>query len=142
MFAKLARSALVIAALGVAGCTESSVQDFAPQHANKQLPAKIVAEMRAKELRAEGLSLRAIGERLLKEGLYPPRGDQWYAATVAELLSAKGVEEAARRARELRAEGHSLREVGRRLLYEGYLPRRGALWPSTAINDLIADHSF
>ncbi|MGN6536369.1 MAG: L,D-transpeptidase family protein [Mesorhizobium sp.] len=47
-FAKLARSALVIAALGVAGCTESSVQDFAPQHANKQLPAKIVAEMRAK----------------------------------------------------------------------------------------------
>jgi len=48
MFAKLARSALVIAALGVAGCTESSVQDFAPQHANKQLPAKIVAEMRAK----------------------------------------------------------------------------------------------
>jgi len=48
MFAKFARSALVIAALGVAGCTESSVQDFAPQHANKQLPAKIVAEMRAK----------------------------------------------------------------------------------------------
>ncbi|THF57604.1 L,D-transpeptidase family protein [Ollibium composti] len=48
MFAKLARSALVIAALGVAGCTESSVQDFAPQHANKQLPAKIIAEMRAK----------------------------------------------------------------------------------------------
>lgn len=48
MFAKLARSALVIAAVGLAGCTESSVKDFAPQHANRQLPEKILAEMRAK----------------------------------------------------------------------------------------------
>jgi murein L,D-transpeptidase YafK len=48
MFAKLARTGLVIAALGVAGCTESSVGDFAPQHANRQLPAKILAEMSKK----------------------------------------------------------------------------------------------
>ncbi len=48
MFAKLARAGFVIAALGIAGCTESSVQDFAPQYANKQLPEKILTAMKAK----------------------------------------------------------------------------------------------
>ncbi len=50
MFAKLARTGLVAAAIGlaVAGCTESSIGDFAPQHANRQLPAKILAEMSKK----------------------------------------------------------------------------------------------
>lgn len=48
MFAQFARIGLLIAALGVAGCTESSVGDFVPQHANKQLPPKIVAAMSAK----------------------------------------------------------------------------------------------
>ncbi|RWO60841.1 murein L,D-transpeptidase family protein [Mesorhizobium sp.] len=47
MFAKLAPTALVIAAIGVAGCNDSSMKDFAP-HANKQLPDKILASMKAK----------------------------------------------------------------------------------------------
>ncbi|RWM69126.1 MAG: murein L,D-transpeptidase [Mesorhizobium sp.] len=47
MFAKLARTGLVIAAIGVAGCTDSSMKDFAPQ-ANKPLPDKILASMKAK----------------------------------------------------------------------------------------------
>ncbi|MCF6108577.1 L,D-transpeptidase family protein [Mesorhizobium muleiense] len=47
MFAKLARTALVIAAIGVAGCNDSSIKDFAP-HANKPLPDKILASMKAK----------------------------------------------------------------------------------------------
>ncbi|TIP91556.1 MAG: murein L,D-transpeptidase, partial [Mesorhizobium sp.] len=47
MFAKLARTALVIAAIGVAGCNDSSMKDFAP-HANKPLPDKILASMKAK----------------------------------------------------------------------------------------------
>ncbi|TIL72429.1 MAG: murein L,D-transpeptidase [Mesorhizobium sp.] len=47
MFAKLARTALVIAAIGVAGCNDSSMKDFAP-HANKPLPEKILASMKAK----------------------------------------------------------------------------------------------
>lgn len=37
-----------MAALAVAGCSESAVDDFVPQYANKQLPAKIVQEMQAK----------------------------------------------------------------------------------------------
>lgn len=48
MFAKLARTGLLIAALGIAGCSESSVGDFVPQHANKQLSPKMIAAMSAK----------------------------------------------------------------------------------------------
>ncbi|CAH2408225.1 L,D-transpeptidase family protein [Mesorhizobium ventifaucium] len=47
MLAKLARTALLIAAIGVAGCNDSSMKDFAP-HANKPLPDKILASMKAK----------------------------------------------------------------------------------------------
>ncbi|MER8437749.1 murein L,D-transpeptidase [Mesorhizobium sp. M1312] len=47
MFAKLARTGLLIAAIGVAGCNDSSMKDFAP-HANKPLPDKILASMKAK----------------------------------------------------------------------------------------------
>lgn len=48
MIANIARAGLLLAALAVAGCSESSVTDFVPQHANRQLPAKIMAEMKAK----------------------------------------------------------------------------------------------
>jgi murein L,D-transpeptidase YafK len=47
MFAKLARTGILIAALGVAGCNDSSMKDFAPE-ANKPLPDKILADMKAK----------------------------------------------------------------------------------------------
>lgn len=47
---------------------------------------KPAAAERAAELRGQGLSLRQIGTRLLGEGHFPPRGAQWYAATVMELL--------------------------------------------------------
>jgi site-specific DNA recombinase len=47
---------------------------------------KTVAAERALVLRAQGLSLRQIGERLQAERLSPPRSHRWYAASVAELL--------------------------------------------------------
>ncbi|CCV11250.1 murein L,D-transpeptidase family protein [Mesorhizobium sp. STM 4661] len=47
MFAHLARTGLLIAALGVAGCNDSSMKDFAPS-ANKPLSDKILADMKAK----------------------------------------------------------------------------------------------
>ena len=49
MFAKLARTGLLIAALGVAGCNDSSMKDFAPE-ANKPLPDKILADMIESEI--------------------------------------------------------------------------------------------
>lgn len=48
MIANIARAGLLLAAIAVAGCSESSVTDFVPQHANRQLPPKILAEMKAK----------------------------------------------------------------------------------------------
>ncbi|HEY4192764.1 MAG TPA: murein L,D-transpeptidase family protein [Mesorhizobium sp.] len=47
MFAKLARTGLLIAAIAVAGCTDSSMKDFSDV-ASKQLPDKILADMKAK----------------------------------------------------------------------------------------------
>ncbi|RRI04927.1 hypothetical protein EH240_07145 [Mesorhizobium tamadayense] len=47
MFAKLARTGVLIAAIGVAGCNDSSMKDFAPE-ANKPLPDKILADLKAK----------------------------------------------------------------------------------------------
>ncbi|MDX8467309.1 murein L,D-transpeptidase family protein [Mesorhizobium sp. VK23B] len=47
MFAKLARTGVLIAAIGVAGCNDSSMKDFSPE-ANKPLPDKILADMKAK----------------------------------------------------------------------------------------------
>lgn len=48
MISKLARAGLLIASVAAAGCTESSVQDFAPQYASRQLPSKVLADMKAK----------------------------------------------------------------------------------------------
>ena len=53
MFAKLARTGFMISVLAVAGCNEKSMTDFVPQGANKQLPAKILADMRAKGMNRE-----------------------------------------------------------------------------------------
>ena len=47
MFTKLARTGLLIAALGVVGCTDTSMKDFSAV-ANKQLPDSILADMKAK----------------------------------------------------------------------------------------------
>ena len=47
---------------------------------------KQAAAQRAAQLRAQRLSLRDIGALLLGEGYLPPRAEQWYAATVMDLL--------------------------------------------------------
>jgi len=62
MFAKLARTGLLIAALGVAGCTDSSVKDFS-EVANKQLPDSILADMKAKGM----LRNSSVMARIFKE---------------------------------------------------------------------------
>ncbi|PLP59973.1 hypothetical protein CYK37_07265 [Mesorhizobium loti] len=53
MFAKLARTGFMISVLAMAGCNEKSVTDFVPQGASKQLPATILADMRAKGMNRE-----------------------------------------------------------------------------------------
>ena len=99
------------------------------------------ATARAKELRAQGLSLSKIGQRLRKERLTPLRGGIWHPAQVAELLrgaEAGDREAAARRASELRTQGMQLREIGVRLAVEGFLPKEGGIWPPSSVHALLA----
>ncbi len=98
------------------------------------------ATARAKELRAQGLSLNQIGQRLRKDRLTPLRGGIWHPAQVSELLRAanRGDREAAsRRAAELRAEGMLLREIGIRLVTEGILPKEGGIWHPAQVHSLL-----
>ncbi|MGB3901445.1 MAG: murein L,D-transpeptidase family protein [Mesorhizobium sp.] len=62
MYAKLARIGLVLAALGVAGCTDSSVKNLS-EVANKKLPDSILAEMKAKGM----LRNSSVMARIFKE---------------------------------------------------------------------------
>ena len=99
------------------------------------------ATARARELRALGLSLNKIGQRLRKERLTPLRGGIWHPAQVAELLrgAAPGDREAAtRRAAELRAQGMHLREIGVRLVTEGFLPKGGGIWHPAQVHALLS----
>ena len=97
--------------------------------------------VRARELRAQGLSLSEIGQRLRKERLTPLRGGIWHPAQVSELLrgaSCGDREAAARRAIELRAEGTHLREIGIRLATEGFLPKEGGIWHPAQVHALLS----
>ena len=98
------------------------------------------ATARALELRAQGLSLNQIGQRLRKEKLTPLRGGIWHAAQVAKLLQTAthgNTEAATRRALALRAEGTSLREIGIRLAAEGMRPKAGGLWHPAQVAKLL-----
>jgi hypothetical protein len=100
-----------------------------------------VATERAKELRAEGLSLREVGLRLRKERLTPLRGGIWHPAQVAQLLNdaqPRDRDAAVRRANELRAQGMQLREIGIRLAVEGFLPKEGGIWHPSQVHALLA----
>jgi len=102
---------------------------------------KPAAAARARELRAENLSLRLIGMRLRKEGFVPLRGGQWHPASVGELLRHRDPGDragAAERASELRAAGLSLREVGVRLAMEGHVPEPGGVWYPARVSALLA----
>lgn len=47
---------------------------------------KTIAIRQAHALRAQGLSLRQIGEKLRKARILPARGEVWHAASVLDLL--------------------------------------------------------
>ena len=115
-----------------------SIRPTGPRIPRRHDPEAAIA--RAQELRAQGLSLNQIGQRLRKEKLTPLRGGIWHPAQVAKLLqqAMHGDKEAAsRRALELRAEGTSLHEIGIRLAAEGMRPRDGGLWHPAQVRALL-----
>ena len=105
---------------------------------------KPTAATRARELRTQGLSLRAIGARLRKEGLAPARANKWHAATIQDLLryhAAPDRPDAVRRATELRAQDLSLSGIGLRLSREGHIPDRGGFWHPSRVAALLKSSS-
>lgn len=99
-----------------------------------------VSAARARELNAQGLSLRDIAERLTKERHIPQRAKEWHAATVRSLLRRPVGEvrkSAAEVARELRNGGASLRQIGRALTEQGYTPPRGGRWHPATVMHLL-----
>ena len=55
-------------------------------------PAELVTVTRARELRAEGLTLRAIADTLTREGHQTKRGGQWAPATIAAIVRPRYLE--------------------------------------------------
>lgn len=122
-------------------------------------PAEQRAIQRACELHKQGLSPERIAVCLTQEGL-PSRGPRWYKRTLYTLLRRAGVaaaprykrnthprrptievkrdkHAAAERATALRGQGLSLRNIGARLLGEGFLPPRGAQWYAATVLELL-----
>ena len=100
-----------------------------------------VSAARARELQAQGLSLREIAERLTKERHIPGRSKHWHAATVRSLLrrpvGPDARKSAAEVARLLRDGGASLRKIGRALTEQGYTPPRGGRWHPATVMHLL-----
>ena len=97
-----------------------------------------VSAARARELAAQGYSLRQVAERLTAEHHVPQRAAAWHAATIRSLLrrpTSEANKTAAEVARGLRDAGHSFRLIGRELSVQGYKPPRGGRWhPATVMN--------
>ena len=104
-----------------------------PLHHDREAATEI-----ALRLRAEGMSLNQIGMRLRKERLTPLRGGKWHAAQVAQLLRKPADRNAVvLRARELRAQGMTLKEIGVRLAMEGFQREDGGVWYPSLVHGLI-----
>lgn len=99
-----------------------------------------VSAARARELSAQGYSLRQIAERLTAERHIPQRATEWHAATVRSLLrrpTGDVRKSAAEVAREMRDAGASLRQIGRALGEQGYEPLRGGRWHAATVMVLL-----
>jgi hypothetical protein len=100
-----------------------------------------ISAARARELTAQGYSLRQIAERLTEERHVPRRASAWHAATVRSLLhrpTGESSKSAAEVARDLRDAGQSLRHIGRALSEQGYKPQRGGRWHPATVMHLLS----
>jgi DNA invertase Pin-like site-specific DNA recombinase len=118
------------------GCYTPSVRPRAEKVCDSNVSAA-----RARELQAQGFSLRDIAERLTKERHIPERSKHWHAATVRSLLrrpvGPDARKSAAEVARLLRDGGASLRKIGRALTEQGYTPPRGGRWHPATVMHLL-----
>lgn len=133
--------------------------DASGRRALAEVRSEQAAIKRVCALHRRGVPLPAICDRLTQEG-HKPRGSRWHKRTVCRILEGAGYENperrkkaprvraeraeikrdkpaASARAVELRAQKLSLREIGARLLGEGYLPPRAAQWYAATVMELL-----
>jgi DNA invertase Pin-like site-specific DNA recombinase len=141
------------------GWRYSDELDASGRHMLAEVPAEQDAIQRICAMYDADVPMLEICARLQAEGL-PPRGPRWHKRTLYRILERAGYEDPARpkneprprrapvelrrdkraaavRAAQLRVERLSLRDIGARLLGEGYLPPRGAQWYAATVLDLL-----
>ena len=124
------------------------------KHPDEQRAIKRICALHSRKLTA-----RQISDRLEKEAL-PSRGKKWHTRSICQILERAGYkvralrkdaprdkptpvemkrdkQAAAQRAVQLRAQRLSLRDIGARLLGEGYLPPRSMQWYAATVLDLL-----
>jgi DNA invertase Pin-like site-specific DNA recombinase len=77
------------------GLRRAELRDHAGRLVVEQDAAELATIERIRELRADGLTLRAIAARLDADGHTTKRGGRWYASTVRAVLARLGSEEQA-----------------------------------------------
>lgn len=96
---------------------------------------------RALALRAEGKTYPEIASALNREGLQlEGRSKRWRPSTVADFMDRTvtlDTKTAYGLAYQLRAQGQSLREIGRSLFAEGFRPARGEYWHAATVRNLL-----
>ena len=99
----------------------------------------IVAK-RIAELRAQHLSFKEIGAQLTKEKLMPPVGSSWHAQTVVNAWDTAATYDPQRAieiAVGLHKANYSLRKIAEELTLRGLTPKRGGVWHSAQVQQLL-----
>jgi DNA invertase Pin-like site-specific DNA recombinase len=122
--------------------TSRSESEFLRDDANdpsRKMIRQVLGAVSEWERSIIALRLRAGRLRKAERGGFaygsPPYG---YAAEGGELVPVESEQSALARMRQLRADGHSLREIGRRLEAESHKPRRGEHWSPASLRKILA----
>ena len=99
-----------------------------------------VVAKRIAELRSKKLSFKEIGAQLTRENLMPPIGASWHAQTVLNVwdtASTYDQQKAVEIAVGLHKANHSLRKIAQELTLRGLTPKRGGVWHSAQVQQLL-----
>lgn len=101
---------------------------------------KLKAYQIAYELRSDDRTLAFIADRLTAAGLRPKHAARYTISSVQDLLRSAVYHDRSTPngyARFLKEQGHSLREIGARLLQAGMRPKRGGQWHAHQVKMLL-----
>lgn len=118
-------------------------------HQARRTPEQLeeIVQTMMDQLRAEGLSLRQIADKLNASGLRTPAGGAWHASSVHKSLKVAGTAsprpksklaaETALEIQKLRSEGSSLRAIANALNGRGLRTASGAAWHPSSVRAAV-----